>query len=656
VDDRADGLIALESVLKIPEVRVVKAQSGKEALSLLTQHEFGLILLDVQMPEMDGFETALHIRDHAKHKFTPIIFVTAINKDDRYIYRGYEAGAVDYIFKPFDAQIVRAKVSIFIELFRKSRRLREQATLIRESEMRERYLRLAELEVESLKRYRNLADAIPHMVWRARADGTLDYFNRGWSEYTGLSIEQSVGSGWQSAFHKEDLPGFLKLWMQSMEQVQSFDMECRIYGSDKNWRWHWVQVVCEKSSSICNSWLATCTDIHERKEAQQEAQAANMAKTSFLANMSHEIRTPMSSILGFTELMRDPNQSEEERVRCLNTVQRNGQQLLRIIDEILDISKVEAGQMRMEKVPVKIGTLIADLHALLHLKASEKGLGLEFNLERSVPATLVTDPTRLRQVLINLTANAIKFTETGQVSVVVDWLPIESKIQFSVRDTGIGIDSAKVPNLFQPFSQVDNSITRHFGGSGLGLVLSRELARAMGGDVILAETKEGVGSTFVVEVIAQPEGEAMLEKLDLASERESTAKSWSGSAHEQPLAGINVLLVDDLIDNRELLGRVLTMAGANVDTAENGRDGVEKAMAGEYAVVLMDIQMPLLDGYQATRQLRKNGFSSPIIALTAHGMKEERDRCIEAGCNAHLTKPIKLHTLIEHVSQVAHGR
>jgi CheY-like chemotaxis protein len=336
----------------------------------------------------------------------------------------------------------------------------------------------------------------------------------------------------------------------------------------------------------------------------------------------------------------------------LATVQRNGQQLLRILDEILDISKVEAGQLQLEHLPVKIASLISDVDALLSLKASEKGLSLNFKLARPMPDTVITDPTRLRQILINLTANAIKFTDKGAVTVDIDWSAERKKVSFWIKDTGMGIDTDNAAKLFQPFSQADNSVSRHYGGSGLGLALSRELARAMGGDVALESSEAGVGSCFLVEIpVAVPD--SAIEIRDLDAHAEPEVKAWAGPGKSQPLKGINVLLVDDLIDNRELLGRVLSMAGANVDLAENGIDGVNKAMAGKYNVVLMDIQMPRLDGYQATRQLRSRGYNSPIIALTAHGLKEERDRCLEAGCDAHLTKPIKLNALIDHVSRVA---
>lgn len=660
VDDRLDGLIALESVLDLPMINVVKAQSGREAVAHAKDYDFALILLDVQMPEMDGFETAQQIRKEYRNKSTPIIFVTAINKDERYIYKGYEAGAVDYVFKPFEPQILRSKIAVFIDLFRKTRQLRRQTSMIRESEIRERYLRLAELEVESLKRYRNLADAIPHMLWRARADGTVDYFNRGWIEYTGLSLEASMGNGWQAAIEADDLSRLLKQWMESMQKGEAFHMEIRIRGG-KGTRWHWLQVVPELSQAgTCLAWLGTCTDIHDRKITEQKliaaekaAKSANQSKTTFLANMSHEIRTPMNAILGFTELIRDPNQTVEARLECVETVQRNGQQLLRIIDEILDISKVEGGHLELEDVAVDMGSFFRDLKDLLYLQTDTKGLSLEFGISNPVPRSIYSDPTRLRQILINVIANAIKFTQKGGVRVDMAWAsdsdPRRGCLSIRVQDTGVGIKRDQVERLFQPFMQGDNSTTRHFGGSGLGLALSREFARAMGGDVVLEHTRVGEGSCFRVDInTLVVEGAEMLETLDLRPIR--TDSKWT-VPNNRPLDQVKVLLVDDLEDNRDLLGRILTMAGAAVDFAENGQDGVDKAVAQEYDVVLMDIQMPLLDGYEATRRLRAQGFNRPIIALTAYALREERNRCLEAGCDDHLTKPIKLDVLINQVSK-----
>lgn len=663
VDDRLDGLITLEAVLARPGLNLVRAQSGHEALSLLDKYEFALILLDVQMPGLDGFQTANLIRQNSRYSLTPIIFVTAINKDDRYLYQGYEAGAVDYLFKPFDPQILKAKVSVFVELFNKEKQLEAQAEIIRESERRERYLRLSELEVESLKRYRALADAIPHMIWKARADGSLDYVNRGWVDYTGISRELSEGNGWQRAIHEQDLSDLLKEWMLSMNDGIGFEKECRILSAKKETRWFWIKVVCDTNQSgQVISWVATCTDIHDRKmaemkliEAEKTATSANLAKTRFLANMSHEIRTPMNSILGFTELMMDPQQSAEERVSCIQTVQRNGRQLLKIIDEILDISKVETGKMVIEKVDVNISNLLSDVKNLLQLQAKDKGLDFKIHLDSPVPRLVKTDPTRLRQILVNLIGNGIKFTQKGWIRVNVEWQPGQETcsplLKFKISDSGAGIQKEHREKLFQAFSQADSSTTRKYGGTGLGLALSKELAQALGGNVFLDESEPEKGSTFLVTIEAHPPEDAgFVNQIEF----EVNKKSKRQVKEESKLKDLTVLLVEDVIDNQALMTHFLHMAGAKVDVANNGAEGIEKALTGKYNVVLMDIQMPVLDGYEATKRLREKGFTTPIVALTAHALKEERERILQSGCDDHLSKPVEFNTLIDHLDHLVH--
>lgn len=663
VDDRLDGLITLEAVLARPGLNLVRAQSGHEALSLLDKYEFALILLDVQMPGLDGFQTANLIRQNSRYLLTPIIFVTAINKDDRYLYQGYEAGAVDYLFKPFDPQILKAKVSVFVELFNKEKQLEAQAEIIRESERRERYLRLSELEVESLKRYRALADAIPHMIWKARGDGSLDYVNRGWVDYTGISRESSEGNGWQRAIHEQDLSDLLKEWMLSMNDGIGFEKECRILNVKKEARWFWIKVVCDANQSgQVISWVATCTDIHDRKmaemkliEAEKTATSANLAKTRFLANMSHEIRTPMNSILGFTELMMDPQQSAEERVSCIQTVQRNGRQLLKIIDEILDISKVETGKMVIEKVDVNISNLLSDVKNLLQLQAKDKGLEFKIKLDSPVPRLVKTDPTRLRQILVNLIGNGIKFTQKGWIRVNVEWQPGQENcpplLKFKISDSGAGIQREHREKLFQAFSQADSSTTRKYGGTGLGLALSKELAQALGGNVFLDESEPEKGSTFLVTIEAHPPEDAgFVSQIEF----EVNKKSKRQVKEESKLRDLTVLLVEDVVDNQALMTHFLHMAGAKVDVANNGAEGIEKALTGKYNVVLMDIQMPVLDGYEATKRLREKGFTTPIVALTAHALKEERERILQSGCDDHLSKPVEFNTLIDHLDHLVH--
>jgi len=661
VDDREDGLIALEAVLGDPKYHLVRAQSGVEAIEALPHHDFAVILLDVQMPGIDGFETARRIKLQAEYRDIPIIFVTAINKDDQYVHRGYEHGAVDYVFKPFDDYVLRAKVASFIELFKKTKLLEQQNETIRESERRERYLRLAELEVESLKRYRNLADSIPHSIWRSKADGTMDYFSRVWSDYTGLTEEQSLGVGWQTAFEPDGLRIFLRRWIQAMEFGDSFEVECQIRSKAGDMRWHWIQAVPEKRlSGDVIAWLGTCTDIHERKEAsealthaREEADAANKAKTHFLANMSHEIRTPLNSILGFTELLSHPGESPEESARYLATIRRNGTSLLKIIDEILDISKVEADKMEIEKVDVDLRAMLAELQSLLEVQSREKGLCFRFRCSTLIPARIETDPTRLRQILTNVIGNAIKFTAKGEVDVQIAWgreSNSKGSLKFQVRDTGVGIDAEHEVRLFEPFMQADSSTTRKFGGTGLGLALSRRLARALGGEVWLESNQSQKGATFGISIAAKVvEGSSFFEYSDHFFEQPAPEVQ---KVDESVLSGVDILVVDDASDNRLLISRFLSAVGANVDCASNGHEGVNRALEKKYDVVLMDIQMPILDGYAATSQLRGQGYRRPIIALTAHALNEERQRSLSAGCDEHLTKPIDKSTLIEQVARI----
>lgn len=661
VDDRADGLMAIEAAVDLPNVNLVKAHSGMEALQFLDAYEFAVILLDVQMPGMDGFETAARIREDKRYAQTPILFVTAINKDDRYIYKGYDLGAVDYIFKPFDAHVLKSKVKSFVELYLKSVQLKEQAEQLRESERKERFQKLAELEIESLKRYRSLADSVPHMVWKARNDGIFDYFNQVWINYTGLSHEQSIGTGWQVAIHCDDLTEFLKVLIQAMNSGEQFETEGRFRQHDGEMRWHWVRATPEIRAGQVVSWIGTCTDIHAHKlaetkliDAEKMATAANIAKTSFLANMSHEIRTPMNAILGFSELMLNPHQTEEERLHCVRTVHRCGRQLINIIDEILDISKIEAGRLEIEEIEFNLISLLQDLKAIMDVQAKGKDLNLKFDLKTEIPEFIFTDPTRIRQILVNVIGNAIKFTPQGGVTVEVSWLRFtdnDYKLQFKVQDTGIGIDPTQRDKLFKPFVQVDNSTTRKFGGTGLGLFLSRQLAQALRGNIILEKCEVNEGATFLVELKVKPLSQTRY--VGELGRAELPVANPTYPKQSDALKGLKILLVEDSVDNQNLITYFLKKAGADVEIAQNGVEGVQKTLAGAYNLILMDIQMPQLDGYQATALLREKGYAGPIIALTAHALKEEREKCLKAGYNEHMTKPVDRNVLINRVAQFA---
>jgi signal transduction histidine kinase len=400
--------------------------------------------------------------------------------------------------------------------------------------------------------------------------------------------------------------------------------------------------------------------------ATTAAQAAAKAKSEFLANMSHEIRTPMTAILGFAEALAEPDLPEAVRRDATDTICRNGHYLLNIINDILDLSKIDAGRVELEHALFSPIQLIADVKSLMSVRAKERGLRLTTEFVGRLPDTITGSPTRLKQILVNLVGNAIKFTESGSVRLVTRCvLPgeegspagvTEPMLQFDVCDTGTGIQPHELARLFQPFSQADSSTTRRFGGTGLGLAISRRLARLLGGDITV-ESEPGHGSTFRVVVATGPlDGVRFLEHPEQAALESKQPAGIEICAAAR--LDCRVLLAEDGPDNQRLIATILRRAGADVTVVENGQAAVDEALAARRAgapfdVILMDMQMPVLDGYGATALLRAEGYTRPIVALTAHAMTQERDRCLAAGCDEHATKPINRNELLEVVRRWA---
>ena len=385
----------------------------------------------------------------------------------------------------------------------------------------------------------------------------------------------------------------------------------------------------------------------ELREARQVAEAADRAKSDFLANMSHEIRTPMSAILGYAEIL--ANQLDDpDNLQSLDTIRSNGLYLLEIIDDILDLSRIEAGKFELDRRRTRPDRLALDVQALLKLHAAERGLALDVEFLSPLPETVETDPTRVKQVLINLVENAIKFTDRGGVRIGVRLRADEELLQFDITDTGPGIPDETLDRLFEPFTQADSSVTRRFGGSGLGLSICRALSRMLGGDVTV-DTELGRGSTFTVTIAT-----GNLNGLELFRPEEGPASARIAYPELRPLS-CTVLVVDDRRDMRYLAQHMLEEAGARVVLAADGREALEQVAVAEstgagFDIIVLDMQMPVLDGYAAAKALRKRGFDRPIIALTANAMKQDERRCLESGCDDYLSKPLSRATLVNTIA------
>lgn len=403
--------------------------------------------------------------------------------------------------------------------------------------------------------------------------------------------------------------------------------------------------------------IGTAVDVTESVEreealrlAQAHAEAANRSKSEFLANMSHEIRTPLTAILGYTDLLRDDvrqSGANAEQLAALDTVRRAGEHLLSVINDILDISKIEAGRMAVEAVPTELPAVLLDVESLMRARAEQKGVSLECRLTAPIPVQVNTDPTRLRQVLMNLVGNAVKFTDRGRVLLEagVEESDAGPLLVLSVDDTGPGMSEEQVAQLFQAFMQVDSSMTRRYGGTGLGLTISRRLAQLMGGDVELAQTAVGRGSRFEVRLPLRPVDDSA--RITQISARRLTPAMAPMTV---TLRG-HILLAEDGEDNQRLIAILLRAAGAQVTIVRNGREALEaldwaRAAGAPFDVLLTDMQMPEMDGYTLARALRDAGNTIPVIALTAHAMAEDRQRCLDAGCDDYASKPIDRSALL----------
>jgi PAS domain S-box-containing protein len=779
VDDNAAKRLALRAALSPLGYSIVEADSGRAALRCVMAQDFAVILLDVRMPGMDGFETAALIRQRLQSEMTPIIFITAFTSDEIVNTDRYAEGAVDFIFAPIPASELRAKASVFGNLFIRAKELATRA-----------------LEVQATAdQLRLLTDAAPVGIFQTDALNQYVYTNPRWTEITGIPAERAAGRKWGTIMGSEERAGLAAELPDGAVDRAELCYRFQIHppgSASRN--------VVVNSTSIPDGeggiagWVGTLADVTAEmgaetalSDARDEATEASRLKSGFLANMSHEIRTPMNGVIGMTDLLLETDLDSRQRDYA-QTVRNSGEALLTIINDILDFSKVEAGKLEIESIEFNLRTIVDDVVDLLARPAQAKGLELVALVDGAVPTVLTGDPGRVRQVLTNLVGNAIKFTQAGEIVVRVTAAETEGAdtvVRFEISDTGDGIAPDELTTVFQPFVQADMSTSRRHGGTGLGLAISGQLVALMGGDCGVS-SRLGEGSDFWFTICvrgvaaAAPElptsdtglagvtalivddnatqrgvlceylvgwgmtattadsGDAALAAMRSAAadgrpvavalidrfmpgmdglelkdaivadpaltarlvlmtglgregHRHDTAESGVDASLSKPVHGEvlrtslrvalglqaadgptaevttaqghsssgepelgRLLVAEDNLINRKVAVAMLSSAGYRVDTVLDGVAAVQAVAVQRYDAILMDCQMPELNGYEATAAIRDQEGSdrhTPIIAMTAGALREDRDRCLAEGMDGYLAKPVGKEALLALVAR-----
>ncbi|MFV7235713.1 response regulator [Flavobacterium sp. ZB4R12] len=651
VDDLPENLFALEVILSNENYLCVKANSGNEALKiLLHQQDFAIILIDVQMPIMDGFETVELIRQIEKLKHVPIIFLTASIDNSIQIFKGYQAGAVDYMIKPLSPEILKAKVAIFVDLHKKNQELLVQAEQLKRLNTDLRAQKL--LSEYSL----SLIEASHDPLFAISPEGKITDMNNASVKVTGISREKLIGTDffdyftepqkarevYQKVFEKgsvSDSPLILRhkkgklidvlfngsVYKDDRENVLGVVIVARDVTDQK-------RIATELIEARVFAELATAIAEEAKINAESAtiiAENAVKAKQQFLSNMSHEIRTPMNAIIGFTKVVLKTDLSTKQK-EYLNAIKISGDALIVLINDILDLAKVDAGKMTFEKTPFKMKSSISAMLHLFETKIQEKNLKLVKEYDSKIPDVLVGDPVRLHQIILNLVSNAVKFTAKGKITVSVNLLHEDEDkvvIEFAVTDTGIGISNEKIGTIFENFQQATSETSRLYGGTGLGLAIAKQLIEPQGGSIRVKSTINE-GSTFSFTLPFQKtNADAELEKELIELETE--------------IKNIKVLVVEDIALNQLLMKTLLDDFGFARDIAENGKIAIEKLKEKDYDVILMDLQMPEMNGFEATEYIRNTMNSTiPIIALTADVTTADLAKCKAVGMDDYLAKPV----------------
>ncbi len=504
VDDRPGNLLSLSGILERPDYTLMTATSGDEALARVLQDDFALILLDVAMPGMDGFEVASIIKQRERFRTIPIIFVTASVHHIEWIFKAYSVGAVDFLPKPLDPHAVRAKVAVFVELYRQKQQLKDHAARLQEFERREREREVARVRDESERRYRHLEEAIPHIVWTADAEGRIRSFNDRWFEITAIREEDALDSAWRAAVHPADVVNLAVEWDRAIGAGREFQIELRLRAADGSYRWYVNRALPETDANgRVLRWIGTLTDIDEQKHAHEELQAAIRLREDFISVASHELRTPLSALtlqLQHLDRLLKKTQGEvvtETLAKRIGSAVRNADRLALLVGSLLDVSQIARGKLELHFEELDLAALTREVAERFHYEAAQSGSSIAISASRPVSGRW--DRLRIEQVIGNLLSNALKYGPGKPIAIAVD--ENDGVATLSVEDEGIGIEPDKLQRIFECFER--GVSVQNYGGLGLGLYIVRQIVRALGGAVAV-ESEVGVGSRFVVSIPLRP--------------------------------------------------------------------------------------------------------------------------------------------------------
>jgi two-component system CheB/CheR fusion protein len=629
VDDQPGKLLTYEAILGELGENLIKANSGREALEHLLKKDVPVVLMDVNMPEIDGFELAAMIRQHPRCQRTAIIFVSAVHLTDLDRLRGYESGAVDYVSVPVVPEILRAKVSVFAELYRK-RQEAERLNL----ELEERVAqRTAELEASterlraSEERFRFVAETLPSIVWTAAANGAITWANQRFLEYCGLAPEEGRTQWPDLTLHPADRERIASRMADHLQDGKAYEIEVRLCRHDGVYRWFMTRAVPRRDDEgDVLGWFGITTDIHDQVEMSEQLREADRRKDEFLALLSHELRNPLAPVRNAVQILRLKKLQDPELEWCRDVIERQVNQLTRLVDDLLDVSRVTRGKIRLQSDTVDLARVVAGA-----IETSRPLLDQHrHRLAVSLPAEALAiegDFARLTQIVANLLNNAAKYQdEGGEVEIEVRRDGPSAVI--SIRDRGMGIAAERLSKVFDLFSQEETTLDRSRGGLGIGLWLVKHLVEMHGGSVAALSEGPGRGSEFLIRLPQRPDAAE-----NLAAE--------GGAADAHAPGTLQVMVVDDNRDAADSLALLLRLLGHQVTLAHDGHSAVQNALHDRPSVLLLDIGLPGIDGYEVCRRLRRQGMTETlIVAMTGYGQEKDRQLALEAGFDEHTVKPI----------------